>query len=97
MCQLCQFNGICKIIIYFMYIILLDWIITLASSRTAVPLVDRVTDCIFIDINGLSSKTGLVVGAERGRQQQRAQKQSKDEEPVVKQPADEGDTGCHER
>ena len=74
-----------------MYIILLDWIITLASSRTAVPLVDRVTDCIFIDINGLSSKTGLVVGAERGRQQQAAEKQSKEEEPVVKQPADEGE------
>ena len=80
-----------------MYIILLDWIITLASSRTAVPLVDRVTDCMFIDINGLSSKTGLVVGAERGRQQQTKAKQSKEEEPVVKQPTDEGDTGCHER
>ena len=60
-----------------MYIILLDWIITLASSRTAVPLVDRVTDCMFIDINGLSSKTGLVVGAERGRQQQAAQSKAK--------------------
>ena len=78
-----------------MYIILLDWIITLASSRTAVPVVDRVTDCsAYLSISmdtRLSSKTGLVVGPERGRQQQRAQKQSKEEEPVEKQPTDEGE------